>query len=78
MSLAGVSFAPGGSGSSACSVGKSSRSSCSLRSPSDFRFSGMILNMDEFRVMDLKPSLAVTIDPFFPSTTRGSGLKELT
>ena len=25
--------------------------------------------------MDLKPSLAVTIDPFFSSTTRGSGLK---
>ena len=24
--------------------------------------------------MDLKPSLAVTIDPFFSSTTRGSGL----
>ena len=36
----------------------------------------MILNIDEFRVMDLKPSLAVTIDPFFSSTTRGSGLKE--
>ena len=35
----------------------------------------MTLNMDEFRVMDLKPSLAVTIDPFFSSTTRGSGLK---
>ena len=35
----------------------------------------MTLNMDEFRVMDLKPSLAVTMDPFFSSTTRGSGLK---
>ena len=35
----------------------------------------MTLNMDEFRVMDLKPSLAVTIDPFFSSTTSGSGLK---
>ena len=35
----------------------------------------MTLNMDEFRVMDLKPSLAVTIDPFFSSTARGSGLK---
>ena len=35
----------------------------------------MILNMDEFQVMDLKPSLAVTIDPFFSSPTRGSGLK---
>ena len=31
--------------------------------------------MDEIRVMDLKPSLAVTIDSFFSSTTRGSGLK---
>ena len=35
----------------------------------------MTLNMDEFRVMDLKPSLAVTINHFFFSTTRGSGLK---
>ena len=35
----------------------------------------MTLNMVEFRVMDLKPSLAVTMDPFFSSTTRGSGLK---
>ena len=35
----------------------------------------MILNMDEFRVIDLKPSLAATTDPFFCSTTRGSGLK---
>ena len=35
----------------------------------------MTLNTDEFRVMDLKPSLAVTMDPFFSSTTRGSGLK---
>ena len=77
------SFAAGGFGSSscdrtsACSAGKSSGSSCSLRSFSAFRFFGMILNMDEFRVMDLKPSLAVTIDPFFSSTTRGSGLKGL-
>ena len=46
-----------------------------LRSPSAFRSFGMILNMDEFHVMDLKPSLAVTIDPFFSCTTRGSGLK---
>ena len=35
----------------------------------------MILSMAEFWIMDLKPSLAVTIDPFFSSTTRGSGLK---
>ena len=70
-------FAPGESGSSACSAGKPSSSSCSLRSPSDFRFSGMILNMDQFRVIDLRPSLAVTIDPFFSSTTRGSRLKEV-
>ena len=35
----------------------------------------MILNMDAFRVMDLKPSLDLTIDFFFSSTTRGSGLK---
>ena len=77
------SFAPGGFGSSswvgtsACFAGKSSpwTSSCFLRSPSAFRFFGMILNMDEFRVMDLKPSLAATIDPFFSSTTGGSGLK---
>ena len=27
--------------------------------------------------MDLKPSLALTIDPFFSSTTMGSGLKEV-
>ena len=45
------------------------------RSSSAFRLGGMTLNMDEFRVMDLKPSLAVTIDPFFSSTTTGSGLK---
>ena len=70
-------FAPGESGSSACSAGKPSSSSCSLRSPSDFRFSGMILNMDQFRVIDLRPSLAVTIDPFFSSTSRGSTLKEV-
>ena len=77
------SFAPGGFGSSswvgtsACSAGKSTawKSSCSLRSPSAFIFFGMILNMDEFRVMDLKPSLAVTIHPFFSSTTMDSGLK---
>ena len=31
--------------------------------------------MDEFRVRDFKPSLAVTMDPFFSFTTRGSGLK---
>ena len=35
----------------------------------------MTLNMDEFRIMDLRLLLAVTIDPFFSSTTRGSGLK---
>ena len=71
------SFAPGCSGSSACSAGKSSSSSCSLRSSSAFRVGGMTLNMDEFRVMDLKPSLAVTIGPFFSSTIRRSGLKEV-
>ena len=77
------SFAPGvlGSsswvGTSACSAEKSSawKSSCSLRSPSAFRVFGMILNIDEFQAMDLGLSLAVTIDPFFSSTTRGSGLK---
>ena len=37
----------------------------------------MTLNIDEFRVMDFKPSLAVTIDPFFSFTTRGSGLKRV-
>ena len=37
----------------------------------------MILNMDEFRVINLEPSLAVTIDPFFSSTTTGYGLKEV-
>ena len=35
----------------------------------------MILNTDKFRVMDLEPSLAVTMDPFFSSTMTGSGLK---
>ena len=35
----------------------------------------MILNIAEFHVMDLKPLLGITIDPFFSSTTRGSGLK---
>ena len=33
--------------------------------------------MDQFRVIDLKPSLAVTKDPFFSATTRGSRLKEV-
>ena len=69
------SFASRGSVSSACSAGKPSSSSCSLRSSSAFRLGGMTLNIDEFRVMDLKPSLAVSINPFFSSTTRGSEVK---
>ena len=35
---------------------------------------GTTLNIDEFRVTVLCPSLAVTMDPFFSSTTRGTGL----
>ena len=40
-----------------------------------YRFFVMIWNTDEFHVMDLNPSLAVIIHPFFSSTIRGSRLK---
>lgn len=68
-------FVFGGFGFFVCFVGKFFSFFCFLWFFLVFRLGGMILNMDEFWVMDLKLLLVVIIDFFFFFIIRGFGLK---